>query len=104
MNKTELINKCNELKEKYMWKELPEEDMCWLVSDVLRFHKDWYTYFAPKCDGMPLSIKPKRNDDKFKTKCFYLIYPDRTEESIGLNKINWKNAVANQNGEFVQKI
>lgn len=83
MTKKEITNKCKELRDKYMYKQVEKEDFDWLIENVFKFHPDWNTYFAPK---YVIGMTAKHNKNNYCTKCFYLIYADGTQEDISWNK------------------
>lgn len=83
MTKTELTDKCRELASTYKNKQMPINEVNWLIENVLKFHPDWDGYFNKK---NIVTIIPKKNNPKYGTLCFYLIYSDDSEIDISYVK------------------
>lgn len=82
ITKKSLEEKCQEIIEKNLWKELSQEDQDFVINEVLKYHPEWDWYTN---QGI-WSIKPEMNDDMYKTKCFYIYFPDGTKSSISYKK------------------
>lgn len=97
MKKTQLINICKEIRDKYNIKQIiSNEDQIWLIENVFRYHPEWewWNNQGIKCISVGRS-------NKFGTKCFYIHFINPIDKATA--DISWNKCIANIKNEQLNK-
>ena len=97
MNKSQLTQKCKEIRDRNKYKYLNDEDKQFLLNEILPWHEEYKEKIGCGIDKITVELY-KDEERKFSTWCYYLIRKDGTKIDF-----SYTHCIANKPKELCKK-